>query len=328
MDRSDAASGTPAVLGGSPGNEWGSELTTSAELSMEQSRRTAGAVCACIEEQGYASGLVALAVLAQLCPPQRDNASLPADPLLHSTRVTSEGLYRHRAIRNEFPLPDRVGEVLDPHIEALRRTALEQRTDPADRHRAAPTLRPRRGDTLFDIVRVKEWSDPGEWCSSKVSWLVRGGQWAYWGMNRSGRILLCRIAAACMSHAEPGRVSFTMRLGTYLGFSALLCDENDPLDLSVAQILRDMGGLPADHDGTQNGLAAIYARFGHALTSLREADALADAERPTASRLPARREDGGVPEGWLESRIRLVAPVIRPQPTENAVPAQIEVLKI
>ena len=311
----------------SSGNEWGSELTASTVLSMEQSRRTAGAVCACIEEQGYATGLVALAVLAEQCSPQRDNARLPAHPLLQSMRVTTEGLCRHRAVRNEFPFTDRVEGTLDPHIDTLRGVALGQRAGTGARNQATPAPRPRHGDVLFDIVRVKEWSDPREWRTSRVSWLARGGQWAYWGMNRSGRILLCRIAAACISHTEPERVSFTMKLGRHLGFSALLSDKSEPLDLCVAEILRDTGALPSGREGNRDGLSAMYLQFSHALASLCEADVLADVVWPAADRFPAVHENGEGPDGWMESRIRLAPAVIPTHPVEWAAPGRLEFLK-
>ena len=295
---------------------------------MDQSRATASAVFECIEEQGYATGLVALAVLAELCSPQRGNGQLPAHPLLQSTRVTAEGLHRHAAVRNEFPFPDQANEVLGPHLDALRGVALEHQQGPVVRDRAVPTPRLRHGDVLFDIVRVKEWPDPRAWRASRVSWLIRGGQWAYWTMNRSGRILLCRIATACLSHAEPERVSFTMKLGWHLGFSSLLPSGSEPLEVSVAELIRDASVLPSGREAKTNNLSATYLEFSHALASLREAGVLADVAWPTARRFLAVHGTREIPDGWMESTVRLAAAVIPDPPAGQATPGKLEIMNI
>jgi hypothetical protein len=286
----------------------------SAVLSMEQSRRTTAAVCACITDQDYATGLIALAILAELAESRSDDLQFPVHPLLQSVRVTAEGLYRHRAVREEFTASDRKSEHLQPFMDALRTLPFEVvacadgNGDPA-----APAPRPRHGDILLDIVRVKEWSNPGDWRSPRSSWLVRGGQWAYWNMNETGRVLLCRIAAASLSQPDPVSVVLTMKLGRALGFGAAYPAKGGMLELSVGEALDTVGELPISARSDGDWAQAACDGFVRVLASLEDTGVVSKVSWPSGSPpfFGGNREKD--PRAWLDAQFRF-APARIPLP--------------
>lgn len=283
-------------------------MNTGAALSMEQARRTAAAVHTCMENQGYATGLVALAILSELRQPSRGAA--PACPLLETVRIDADQIKAHRAVNEYFrdrPNPDlEIGD----HVERLRATPFELRWPcmPEWEPDAPPRARPRNGDQLLDIIRVKEWVDPRDWRETSVSWLVRGGQWAYWNMNAAGRSLLCRVANAGLRHADAGSVALTLKIGRYLGFEALARVDGQT-DCTVGEVLRSIGELARGEQRNAAWTRTASARFNAALASLFEAGALRDVAWPATYRLLRRQGGGMAGDEWLDSRIRVASPV-------------------
>jgi len=288
-------------------------VNASALLSLEQSQRTIAAIARYLESLDAVTQLVALGLLAELHSPFHGNGSDPAHPLLESVRVTADGLHRYAAVQANRELQAGSGYGFAPQMESLRQASFV----PTDFNHGPddpviPAARLRRGDRLFDIVGVKEWDNPGDWATSRISWLVRAGQWAYWSMNETGRVLLCRIAAACLTHQDHVNISLTLRLGCHLGFRSLSGTNGGRHSASIGEILAEAGEHPAAAD---NG---TYRRFNSVLFSLCNMGVLTEVTWPPEYRFDG-FADGGDLAGWLDSRIKLRAMTV-PKPREGQPP--------
>lgn len=295
-------------------------MNASALLSLEQSRHTVAAVIACLDKLDPSTRLMALALLAELHSPFHGDGSDPAHPLLETVRVSGEAVGRYSAIRSLFPRALDDMHQFTPHIEDLRVTGFDILDfDELDGESTLPAPRPRHGDVLFDIVRVKEWGNPRDWSASSLSWLVRTGQWAYWSMNETSRVLLCRIAAASISHRDPVTTSLTLKLGRQLGFASLLRNDGNVLDTTIEDTLAGIGELPAKAHRDGAWVGEMYAHFNTALFSLCNFGAVNDVAWPTNYRFNGLNGIGQAPSGWMTARIQLKALVIpAPQPGKPA----------
>lgn len=283
-------------------------MNSGAALSMEQARQTATAVFSCIERQDQATGLVALAILSELHHPSRRAA--PAYPLLETVRIDADQLKSHIAVRDYFSDYLNPDQEIGEHVERLRATPFELSWPgaPEWQNDAQPRARPRNADQLLDIIRVKEWTDPHDWRESTVSWLVRGGQWAYWNMNVAGRNLMCRVANAGLRHTDAQTVALTLKIGRYLGFQALGRDDGQ-IDCTVTDVLRSIGELARTEHRGETWTRTTSARFSTALASLLEADVLMDVAWPMTYRVLRKQGFGTDADGWLDSRICVASPV-------------------
>lgn len=304
-------------------------VNASTLLSLEQARYTAASVLGCLEKMDERCRLVGLALLAELHAPFHGNGAFPDHPLLESVRVSGESIGRYNAVRLLFADPTRDIDQFASHIEELRNTLFDPSDHAAgDRESTFPTHRPRNGDRLFDIVRVKEWDNPRNWNSSSYSWLVRAGQWGYWNMNEASRVMLCRIAAASLTHRDLGTSWLTLKLGRHLGFALLLRGESQPLDKTAEELLGDIGEWPASPQRTVDWAEAMHRRFNMALFSLCNLGALSDIAWPASYRFVSFPSDGGVPANWTTSTISFTAPAIPERELGNGQSHFIHLLKI
>lgn len=291
------------------------QVNASALLSLEQGRHTVAAVMACLDKLDPTTRFVALGLLAELHSPFHGDGSDPAHPLLETVRVSSEAVGRHSAISALFPGPQDDGHRftphIEPHIEELRVVGFDiVDFDDPDSQSSLPAPRPRHGDMLFDIVRVKEWGNPRDWSASSLSWLVRAGQWAYWNMNEISRVLLCRTAAASISHRDPATASLTLKLGRQLGFASLLGSDGHYVDMTVEDTLAGVGELPKESHRDGAWMGDMYSRFNTALFSLCNHGALNDVTWPTNYRFNGLNGNGPTPSDWMTARIQLKAPAV------------------
>lgn len=295
-------------------------MNASALLSLEQSRHTAAAVIACLDKLDPATRLVALALLAELHSPFHGSGNDPVHPLLETVRVSGEAVGRYGAIRTLFPRAPQDSQQFTPHIEELRVAGFDILDfGDLDNQSTLPAPRPRQGDVLFDIVRVKEWGNPRDWTASSLSWLVRTGQWAYWSMNEISRVLLCRIAAASLSHGDPATASLTLKLGRQLGFASLLGSDGHSLDMTIGDTLAGVGELPKESRRDGVWMGDLYSRFNAALFSLCNYGALNDVTWPTNYRFNGMNGNGPTPSDWMSARIKLKAPAVAmPRPGKPA----------
>ncbi len=286
-------------------------MNASALLSLEQSRHTVAAVMACLDKLDPTTRLVALALLAELHSPFHGDGNDPVHPLLETVRVSGEAVGRYGAIRAQFPRPQEDKRQFTPHIEELRVTGFDiVDFDDLDDESTLPASRPRHGDVLFDIVRIKEWGDPRDWSASSLSWLVRTGQWAYWNMNETSRVLLCRIAGASISHRDSATASLTLKLGRQIGFASLLGNDRRSLDTTIGELLTEIGELPANSRRDRTWANEMYARFNTALFSLCNFGAVNDVTWPTNYRFNGLNGNGHATADWMNARIKLRALVI------------------
>lgn len=292
-------------------------MNASTHLSLEQGRHTVAAVLGCLEKMDQRTQLVGLALIAELHFPFHGNGAGPVHPLLETVRITGDAVGRYNVVRTFFPDPLQDTDQFVPCMEELRNTVFDIGDfERADVVSTFPLPRPRKGDRLFDIVRVKEWDNPRDWSSSSLSWLARAGQWAYWNMNESSRVLLCRIAGASLTHRDPETAWLTLKLGGQLGFALLLRGDGRPMDMAIEDVLAEIGELPGPSDRDATWAGAMYHRFNMALFSLCDFGALNDIAWPTNYRFASFNGGGKAPAGWMASRIRLKAPVI-PTPRED-----------
>ncbi len=282
-------------------------MNAGAGLSMDQARQTVAAVFSCIERQDRATGLVALAIFSELHHPSRGAA--PAYPLLETVRIDAAQLKSHIAVRDYFRDHLNLDQNIGEHVEQLRATPFELTWPcaPVWHDGALPRARPRNADQLLDIIRVKEWTDPRDWRESSVSWLVRGGQWAYWNMNVAGRTLLCRVANAGLRHTDAEILALTLKIGRYLGFQALARD-NGQIDCTVADVLSSIGEIAPGEQRSETWTRQLSVRFSTALASLLETGVLMDVAWPMTYRVLRKQGFGTVADGWLDSRIHVAFP--------------------
>lgn len=265
----------------------------------------------CLEKLDSTTRLVALALLAELHSPFHGDGSDPVHPLLETVRISGDAVGRYSAIQAVFPRSLEDKHQFTQHIEELRVAGFDLVDfDDLDTDSTLPAPRPRHGDVLFDVVRVKEWGNPRDWNASSLSWLVRSGQWAYWNMNEASRVLLCRIAAASMSHRDSATASLTLKLGHQLGFESLLRNETRPLDTTIEDTLADIGELPAEPHRDRTWVSEMYTRFNTALFSLSNLGAVNDVTWPANYRFNGSNGNGQMSTDWMKARIQLRAPVI------------------
>lgn len=295
-------------------------MNASALLSLEQGRHTVAAVAGYLDTFPPATRLVALALLAELHSPLHGDGIDPAHPLLETVRVSGEALGRHGAMAALYPGRREDENRFAPCMEELRVASFDiQEFADQDDESTLPVPRPRNGDVLFDIVRVKEWGNPREWSMSSLSWLVRTGQWAYWNMSESSRVLLCRIAAASLTHRDLVTVSLTLKLGGQLGFASLLKSNRRELDISIKDVLADVGELPAVSARDRAWASGMHGRFNKALLSLCNHGAIDQVSWPVNYRFDGLNDDSQAPAGWMAAHIQLKPPVL-PRPRDGKRP--------
>jgi len=304
-------------------------VNASALLSLEQSRHTVAAVLSCLEKLDPTTRLVALALLAELHSPFHGNGSDPIHPLLETVRISGDAVGRYSAIQAQFPGQLEDKQRFTQHIEELRVVGFDMVDfDDLDTESTLPAPRPRHGDVLFDIVRIKEWGNPRDWNASSLSWLVRSGQWAYWNMNEASRVLLCRIAAASMSHRDPVTASLTLKLGRQLGFESLLNSDTRPMDTTIEDTLAGIGELPARSFRDRAWLSDMYLRFNTALFSLSNLGAVNDVTWPADYRFNGLNGNGQAASDWMKAHIQLRAPIIPAPQTGKPAYSALHQLKV
>jgi len=287
------------------GTNWDRRYMDSARTRSAQSWWTADGVFECIAKLDRAVGLLALAIIAEM---SRDNGLTgqgDIQPLLQSVRITAERLYRYRAIRQEFQATEVLAAAMQPYIDALQDIRFGAVAGSGRGGSVArSSTRHSCGDRLLNIVQINEWSDPQ--CSSAISWLARGGQWAYWTMDLTSQTLLCRIAAASLCHGDPAAVLLTMKLGRTFGFGVAYRN-GESLELSVAEALAAVGELPDRSPRAGETISVVSIRFRQALKALLDAGVIKDVTWHDAR--AALFDDGNhVPlHPRLESRFRFSA---------------------
>jgi hypothetical protein len=271
------------------------------------------AVLAFIARQNPMTADVAWALLAEMRASQA--AAPPRYPLLQTVRITADRVLAYEVIKNRCALHGNPGGIVREQMEHLMAAWFEVDYDcvpGTSSHGASgnlPSGRSRNANRLFDMICVRGWPRCHEAGTALDTWLVRGGQWAYWHINAMGRTLLCRLAAAALKCEDAETAHLATKLGHYLSFAAAARGTSGHLPYTLGDLLKAIAEVP-DAGLRRNGSADAYLkRFDTAISALLEAWVLTQVIWP----LPRHLDDGPVMLGtldeWLGWQIQVAVPV-------------------
>ena len=270
----------------------------------ELSARTIISVMSFLDEMHLSAAVVARALLG-LCAPdgQRPLANIP---LLEDTVVTLDDLMSCEAVRRQCPDPGSARFFIREQIGRLKAARFDWGREAG--WRVWDQTVPYGDDELLDIVDV-EWSNVLD-AHTQSLWRVRGGQWAYWGMNALGRVSLCRLAKASLRLPNRASVGLATRLLTHVAFSTGARSAGTLSSFRIGSLLEQGGELPPSECRTPEWAQDSEDRLAAVLRVLLQVGALSELAWPTSRHAFA----AGAPiENWLHEQVRLAVAIPGPE---------------
>ena len=262
---------------------------------------------------------VALAVLAQMVEPTQGDK--PKHPLLEPVRITADAILRYKGIQR-WGIERRLHqERIAKEMDNLRALQFDIERYPTFNSETGKLEKGSwKGDRLFDIVKAERYQERlfGEGELIEVAWSVRAGQWAYWWLNAQGRVYLARMARVLLELDHQGS-ALAKKIGQRL---VLLAGAVRGLrDLRIANLLEDVGELPAPEHRGINWAGRTRERFDTAMLSLQEARVLAELSWPDGFGPGDADRSKGWTTRWLNTRVRVTLPDAPPEaPAVRALP--------
>lgn len=278
--------------------KWRAEL---GKAGPELSARTIRSVMSFLDEMRPSTAVVATALLG-LCAPG-GGRRLTNIPLLEDTTVTMDELRSCEAVRRQCPdagntsffIREQIGRLKAARFDWWRRTGLgvwDQTVPYGD-------------DEFLDIVEV-EWNSV---LDAHTLWRVRGGQWAYWGMNARGRISLCRLAKASLLLPNKACVELATKMLIHLALLSEPQSVGSRSSYEIESLLEQLGELLPRERRTPQWAQETEHRLEAVLRALLEAGALSELAFPPGRYAFA----AGAPiEKWLREQLQLAVAIPDP----------------
>jgi hypothetical protein len=171
---------------------------------------------------------------------------------------------------------------------------------------ASDQAAPYGDDEFLDIVEVA-WSSA---LDTHRSWRVRGGQWAYWGMNVLGRLTLCRLAKASLALRDKASAEMAKKLVIHVALSGGPHSVGSRSSFEIGPLLDEIGELPPRERRTPEWAQETEHRLEAVLRALEAAGALSELAFPTNR--GALAADGSI-EKWLHAQLQLAVVIPGPE---------------
>ncbi len=278
--------------------KWRAEL---GKGGPELSARTIRSVMSFVDDMRLSTAVVARALLG-LCAPGGGRRATTI-PLLEDTTVTMDDLLSYEAVRRQCPEAASASFFIQEEMDRLRVARFDWRREMGSRvwDQAAPY----GDDEFLDIVEVA-W---GRALDTDRSWRVRGGQWAYWGMNALGRLTLCRLARASLALRDKASADLAAKLLIHVALSGGPQSVGTRSSFEIGPLLDEIGELLPRERRTPEWAQETERRLEAVLRALEAAGALSELAFPTTRQALA--PDGST-EKWLHAQLQLA--VVLPGP--------------
>ena len=279
--------------------KWRAELGKS---GPELSARTIRSVMSFLDGMRLSTAVVARALLG-LCTPG-GGRRVTNIPLLEDTSVTMDDLLSCEAVRRQCPDAASASYFIQEEMDRLRAARFDWWREAG--LRVWDQAVPYGDDEFLDIVEVAWSSD----LDTHRSWRVRGGQWAYWGMNALGRLTLCRLARASLALRDKASVDLAAKLMIHVALSGGPQSVGSRSSFEIGPLLEQIGELPPRERRTPEWARDTEHRLEAALRALVEAGALTELAFPTTRHALA----ADVPtEKWLHAQLQLAVVLAGPE---------------
>ncbi len=265
------------------------------------SARTIRSVMLFLDGMRLSTAVVAKALLGLCAPGSGRQATII--PLLEDTSVTVEDLLSHEAVRRQCPDAASASFFIREEMDRLRVARFAWRRETGTR--AWDQAAPYGDDEFLDIVEVA-WSSA---LDTHRSWRVRGGQWAYWGMNALGRLSLCRLARASLALRDKASAEMATKLLIHVALSVGPQSVGSRSTFEMGPLLDEIGELLPRERRTPEWARETERRLEAVLRALEAAGALSELAFPTNR--GALAADGSI-EQWLHAQLQLA--VVLPGP--------------
>ncbi len=278
--------------------KWRAEL---GKGGPELSARTIRSVMSLLDGMRLSTAVVARALLGLCAPGGRRRTT--AIPLLEDTSVTLDDLLSYEAVRRQCPDAASASLFIREEMDRLRVVRFDWWRETG--LRVWDQSVPYGDDEFLDIVEV-EWSGA---LDAQRSWRVRGGQWAYWGMNALGRLTLCRLATASLALRDKASVDLAAKLLIHVALSGGPQSAGSRSSFEIGSLLDEIGELLPRERRTPEWAQQTERRLEAVLRALEAAGALSELAFPTTQRALAASMQA---EDWLQGRLHLA--VVLPGP--------------
>jgi len=279
--------------------KWRAEL---GKAGPALSARTIRIVMSFLDEMRPSMAAVGRALLG-LCAPGVGGRSTNI-PLLEDTMVTMDDLLSFQAVRRQCPESDYASFFVWEQIGRLKATRVNWWREAELRVRNQAVS---YGDDAFlDIVDV-EWNGVPD---AHTLWRVRGGQWAYWGMNALGRVSLCRLAKASLLLPNKASVELATRVLIRTALSSEPWRLGSRSSITIGSLLEQVGELLPRERRNPEWAQKTAHRLEVVLRALVEVGALAEFTFPTSRHSFV---TGASIERWLHEQLPLAFVMLSPE---------------
>lgn len=200
-------------------------------------------------------------------------------PLLETKVIPSTTLLAYAPVRSASASTLRPDLYLREKIEILRKVRLDGPNGAAG---PVPASGCSGESALLDIVEVREWLQRRN-SPTTLAWIVRPGQWTYWGLTMRERATLGLTFEASLDSETRATAELTLVLGHLIGLTILPNSPTNQLSIRL-QTLLDAGSrifaMAAPADAT---VQASCTQCFEALDALERAGVISQMTFPAAA---------------------------------------------
>lgn len=199
-------------------------------------------------------------------------------PLLQTKVIPSTTLLAYAPVRSAAAAlrPD---HYLREKIEILKKARLDGPNGAAG---PVPASGCRGESALLDIVEVREWLHRRN-SPTTLAWIVRPGQWTYWGLTMRERATLGLTFEASLDSETRATAELTLVLGHLIGLTILPNSPANQLSIRLQTLLDAGSGIFATATPTDATVQALCTQCFNALGALERAGVISQMTFPAAA---------------------------------------------
>jgi len=225
-------------------------------------------------------------------------------PLLQTKIISSTMLLEFSPVQDASARSLRPELFLPEKLETLRKVRLNGAAIFPNRE-PTPDGRPLIAgeSTLLDIIEIREWR---RWQNSPTpkAWMMRPGQWAYWGLTNFQRVALGQAFSASLTFGNRATAELTLALGQLIGLTILCESQALQTIIRLQSLLAAVDKIPAPAKTVNTTVQSTYRQCFEALIALESVGLISDLVLPS----PELQQRAKTPSHWHNLTIALGGP--------------------